>query len=343
MATLTRAQAVAFRRAFADESLQTLEGLYQRAAAEALDILTRAGATLAQRGRARVLLVQYHELLAELDAEAAAWIETNLPRSYQAGITYADREMTALRRVGLNFTSTPRATFALVNREAVAALVAQMQGTVAAAHAQIGRRVADLFRQVAIESTTQGVAGGWTRLQTSKEMQRRLVEEGKLTFRDKLGREWPLERYTEMVARTTMREANVQGTIDRLVDQGIALVQVTTHHAADFCRYYEGKVFSIGETQHPDYPPLSSIGGGPPFHHNCRHALKPFVLRFRSPQQLKAGIPDPSILNQSPADLQRRFRVEYPEVAKAERLRLQEQAAEYRRKAEKRAARKAAA
>jgi len=333
-------RAQAFAAAFTPDAIDSLVAIYRQAAADVLQILARASSTAAQRIRARALLIQYHEILAGLDDEAAAWISTNLPLNYQAGITFADQEMRRLRRVGINTRPTKPQVFALVNREAVALAVQEMQRTLLFANAEIGRRVDDLFRRVGIEATAKGIAEGWTRIETSTEIKEQLVSKGRLLFTDRLGRDWDLDRYTEMVARTTTRQANVQGTVDRLLDHGVQLAQVSAHGAADFCRYYENVVVSLTGEPLDGYPPLSAINGGPPFHPNCRHVLRPFVMRYKSAAQRKAGfVKDPSILDQSPAELQRRFRSAFPGVAKAERERLVQQAAEGRARLERRAAR----
>jgi hypothetical protein len=152
-----------------------------------------------------------------------------------------------------------------------------------------------------------------------------------------------------MVARTTTREAMTQGTINRLQEHGVTLAQVSAHNAEDFCRYYENAIVSL-DGPHPVYPPISAINGGPPFHPRCIHALTPFVERLatdeeksptrQSPESAKAtsgrrygdgakrGIMSPDLLNKSPAELQRRFRKEFPDIARragrraAERKRL---------------------
>jgi len=47
------------------------------------------------------------------------------------------------------------------------------------------------------------------------------------------------------------------------------LVMITSHGAEDWCRFYEGKVFSISGAS-KDYPPLSEApNGGTPFHPRC--------------------------------------------------------------------------
>lgn len=185
----------------------------------------------------------------------------------------------------------------------------------------------DVFRYVGMQAVTRGVVEGKTRLQVSKEIKQRLLEQGRPLFTDRLGRRWDLTNYTEMVARTTTREAMTQGTINRLLEHGIELVQVSAHNAGDFCLYYENAVVSIGPTSHPVYPPISAIGGGPPFHSRCVHVLTPFVERLATPQELERGRTDPSLLNRSPADLQRQFRRGFPERARAEARRMRKPAA----------------
>lgn len=67
-------------------------------------------------------------------------------------------------------------------------------------------------------------------------------------------------------------------------------------------------IVSIGPEPHPIYPPISGIDGGPPFHPNRVHVLTPFVERLATEGERKAGVPEPTVLNRSPAELQRRNR-----------------------------------
>jgi len=113
-----------------------------------------------------------------------------------------------------------------------------------------------------------------------------------------------------------MREAMTQGTMNRLREHGIQLAQVSAHRTTDFCipalswveGYYENVIVSIGPEPHPLYPPISAIGGGPPFHPNCVHVLTPSVERLATEAERKAGVPEPALLNRTPMELQRRYR-----------------------------------
>ena len=331
---ISRRRVKEFREAFTGE-IDSLVAVYRRAAAESLEILSNAAESLFQRRRAKALLRQYHEVLAELRDESAAWISSNLPASYQAGIDFADEGVRRIRRAGVNLGKPQYEVFAGVHREAVAAIVEEMQKTVDVALAQIGRRVDDVFRKVGMQEISRGIAEGRTRVEVSREIESRLRAEGQLKFttkpwKDKAGQfhrgqEWELDRYTEMVARTTTREAMTQGTVNRLQEHNIELAQVSAHNSADFCHYYENVVVSLTGEAVEGYPPISAINGGPPFHPNCAHVLTPFVLALATDKEQRAGKIDEDLLDQTPAQLQRRFREDFPDRAKAEGRRLWQQ------------------
>ena len=230
--------------------------------------------------------------------------------------------VTDYRRAGINLRPrgsgttgrTEREVFAQIHREAIRAVTESMLDVMSKAAQQIGRRVDDVFRREGIRAVAQGLVEGRARVDVSREIERRLIAAGRPDFVDKLGRHWPLDQYAEMVARTTTREAMTQGTIQRLREHGILLAQVSAHNAADFCIYYEGVIVSL-DGKSEVYPPIRAINGGPPFHPRCVHVLTPFVERLATPQERKAGIPDPALLNRTPAELQRKCRKEHLDVA----------------------------
>jgi predicted RNA-binding Zn-ribbon protein involved in translation (DUF1610 family) len=52
------------------------------------------------------------------------------------------------------------------------------------------------------------------------------------------------------------------------------------------CDPLVGIVYSISG-QHPDYPPLSGLNGGPPFHMDCCHSLAPFSQKLEEAGAMK--------------------------------------------------------
>jgi hypothetical protein len=304
-----------FRRAFTSE-IDSLAALYRNATADMIGVLSDASASLLARQRAIAHLRQYQIILAELRDEAAAWIELNIPRAYHVGLEFVDEGVRNIRRAGINVGRRQREVFTQVHREAVAAVTDEMLRTTDFALAQIGRRVDDVFRRIGVEEVAKGIVAGKARVQVSRQIKDRLLAEGRPFFVDRRGRQWQLDRYAEMVARTTTREAMSQGTVNRLREHGIQLAQVSAHWATDFCRYYENVVVSIGDEPHPIYPSISAINGEPPWHPNCVHSLTPFVERLATPEERERGKIAPDLLNKPPAELQRRFRKEFPDLAR---------------------------
>ena len=79
-------------------------------------------------------------------------------------------------------------------------------------------------------------------------------------------RNYSLRTYSELVARTEMRNAQTRGVFDQCEDWDNDLVEVSDHATdCEICKPFEGMVFSISGND-PDYPPLEDE---PPYHPNC--------------------------------------------------------------------------
>ena len=299
-----------FHSAFAGP-IDGYTSLYRNATSESLKVLSDASSTLAQRRYALAHVREYHRVLSDLADESAAWLRVNINDAYLHGIEVGDGELDRIRRIGVNIERPRYEVFAAVHHEAIGAIAEEVIRKTDFALAQIGRRADDVFRTVGVQEVARGIAEGKTRVAVTRSIKERLLREGRANFVDKAGRRWSLDRYGEMVARTTTREAMVQGTIQRLKEHGIELVQITAHACDDFCVYYEGVVANIGAEPHPRYPFLSQIGGGPPFHCNCLHTIVPFVSNLEDAAAHKAGESPSDVWDKSPADMQRRYRREH--------------------------------
>jgi len=85
-------------------------------------------------------------------------------------------------------------------------------------------------------------------------------------------RMYNLGAYARMVARTTLREAQTQATLDQCATYENDLVEVSDHNTdCDICLEYEGNVYSLSGND-PEYPVLDEQ---PPFHPNCKHSILP--------------------------------------------------------------------
>ena len=99
-------------------------------------------------------------------------------------------------------------------------------------------------------------------------------------------RNYDVNDYAEMVARTKLREAQTAGVIQTAMAVNEDLVAVSSNPGCDICNDYAGKIFSISGND-PDFPQLDD---NPPFHPNCRHSLTIYVKDFQPDEQLQEDI-----------------------------------------------------
>lgn len=105
----------------------------------------------------------------------------------------------------------------------------------------------------------------------SKAVKEVFSEKGFTVLLDKAGKQWELERYSEMLARTHILRANNEGVINRAGDFGVDTVQVLTNlDACEYCDGFADKIYSVsGKSK--EYDALA--GNEPPFHPHCRCTL----------------------------------------------------------------------
>lgn len=140
----------------------------------------------------------------------------------------------------------------------------------------IGRRVNGVFRRVGLEQTGRKLAAGQTWQDMKQKVIQGLLDRGQTAFVDRLGRQWRLDTYAEMVARTTTREAASAATLNTCEEFGQDLVRITTHYpTCEICAPLQGKVYSISGRD-SRYPKLTDERR-PAIHPRCRHVLVPYV------------------------------------------------------------------
>lgn len=127
-----------------------------------------------------------------------------------------------------------------------------------------------------------------TRLENANRRAKRLAAlfAGKATdgqFVNVNGRFFQLSNYADLISRTRLAEAAVEGSFQATLAMGIDLVRISDHGPTDrFCDPHAGKVFSVSGRS-SRYPRLRER---PPFHPRCRHALLPFVEELKSEREL---------------------------------------------------------
>lgn len=246
-------------------------------------------------GTAAILSAIQSQIQGQLDAiqqGARTWADQAVRSVYQGSLTLADANLKDA--LGVDFDMSVGYD-APIHLEAMQLLSDAAYTPFEDYTGKIGRRVGDRLRELQLQATRANVLGIDTRASAERKLRQSLKAEGYTSFTDSSGRQWDLKRYTEMVSRTVIREAETQGTVNRLSQMGCELGIISRHNtvskraaakgssqtACDRCGRWEDKVVSLGGgTKGPDgqtYPSVEDARMGGVWHPNCRHNVLPYV------------------------------------------------------------------
>lgn len=224
----------------------------------------------------KAILSQIEQTLTKLGVNVQDFLQTELSDYYKIG---ADEAIEQLDNIGAKIGV--KQGFNRVHNEAIAALVddasrafgESMTGVARSAQLLLGR----ISRETLTQKIAEGVIGGAARKEVGKVIKSTLQEQGLDALIDKAGRSWSLDRYADMLFRTKVVEARNRGMINRMVENGYDLVQVSSHSGTcPICAPWEGKILSArGQT--PGYPTVARAEADGLFHPNCRHAINVLI------------------------------------------------------------------
>jgi hypothetical protein len=270
-------------RRFSDAEINRLIRFYEQAEREILDRINRALLRGNQTEYLAAMKKNVEAILQQLREGNRTWCTEAIPRVYSQGLYSADA---MLKDVG----ASVKAGFGAIHQQAAQVLAENAYQRFEDVVQVIGRQVNDIYRELALENVRGSVVGYDTWKQTAKRFREQLAERGVTGFKDRSGRMWNMRTYTKMVARTTTMEAHLQGTANRLVEQGHDLIKVSTHRGAcPLCTPFEGKILSItGKT--PGYPTLEEARAAGLFHPNCRHAYGLYIDLDKEIEELETEL-----------------------------------------------------
>jgi hypothetical protein len=223
----------------------------------------------------RAILRQIEYILTDLGTDVHEFIKEEIPSYYESG---ADEAILQLRNVGAPIKI--REGFNRVHKEAIFALVDDTSRAFGESLTGVARSANQLLGKATRDAITQNMATGITAGKSLREVKKTIVgtiqQQGLDALIDKSGRTWTLDRYSEMLFRTKAVEARNRGLMNRIVENGYDLVQVSAHGATDVCGQWEGKILSAtGETK--GYPTVADAEAGGLFHPNCKHAINVLI------------------------------------------------------------------
>ncbi|KYN77168.1 hypothetical protein A0J52_09920 [Clostridium sporogenes] len=254
-----------------DIAADQLVKLYQQGYIELLKRYNELSIAGNDTKHTRALLKEIMNILNELDSNTASWIEKIIPESYKMGY-----EAAYIMYPGYE---SKEKYFSGIHKQAIEVIAYNMQSSLLDATQKVGRQANDLYRKIGLDAARKRLMLGESRKWTQEDIKKTLEDNGLTAFVDKAGRNWKLDTYAEVVARTTSREIITQGTINRILESGRDLVQISSHSTTcSICAPLQGKVFSLtGKTE--GYPKYKDYI---PVHPRCRHILMGYIRDFDS-------------------------------------------------------------
>jgi hypothetical protein len=264
-----------------DKRILKLIQLYQQARKDLLDIILKSEIKGTPASYERALLSQVEEELKGLNGSCKKWCQETLPGFYQEGTASIDDFLK-------NHNLPISGSFAKLHKRAIDIIIDNTVTDLVQANKFVGRKIRDELRDVSLEVIGQKLATGRTVHQTKNMLIDRITTQGIAFIKNGKGqvslnnKTYQLDRYAEMVARSTTREATNRGTLNQLTNRGYDLVKISDHNSpCPQCSMYEGRVYSIsGEDKR--FPPLDVAYDGEflNIHPNCIHVITPFIEDF---------------------------------------------------------------
>lgn len=256
-----------------ENNIKKLTTLYNKAYGQIVGELE--GATSFGVANRKAILQQVENILTELGGEVNTTLQKEIKKYYEVG---AKDGVLQLQKV--NADVAVASGFNRIHKEAITSLVDDAQTSFGDSLTGVGRSTQLALNKATKEQlTTQmaiGKVGGKSLDSIKAVLSGTLRQQGLPALKDKSGRTWSLDRYTEMLARTKAVEARNRGLANRVAENGYDLVQVSSHGADDVCGDWEGMILSVsGQTD--GYPTVSDAEADGLFHPNCKHAINVLV------------------------------------------------------------------
>lgn len=267
---------VQIREGRVNDLIGLLESTYKRLVEEIVGA-SEAGKIQRARVMARINLE-----LEALGIDVNEWVKAEIPKYYLDGANVALQD---LRAQGVDISA--RTNFAIINKQAIAALTDDVALSFATAIRTVGRSSNQLLSTALKQQLNYIIADGKltgdARRTVSNNLKVAIQDQGISALTDKGGRQWTLENYSRMLARTKAVEARNQGLTNRMLGLGYDLVQVSNHNSKhQACKDLESKILSLtGRTPRGTKLPGGYVVWGSLqdaiehglFHPNCEHAI----------------------------------------------------------------------
>lgn len=263
-----------------DDEVKTILGVMQELETLGQDAVAKGVSTELTEAKKQALMNEVKAAAVVTDGKVKAWLVPAMAEIYVSSVQEQDK---LLAKFGIN-TKGGRITVEVL--KAAPELAPHLQAVnalISDAYMDFGSGLTgwvkgnehilnDVVRKQIQSKISLGRLTGEAVRDIKKEIMSVLERQGLRSLIDRGGREWTLDRYSEMLARTHLIKANTEAAVNRAIEFEVDIMEVSDHGTEDeLCGQYEGKIYSLSGKS-TEYPRLPEF---PPFHPNCKHTLLP--------------------------------------------------------------------
>ncbi|WP_404285423.1 phage minor capsid protein [Glutamicibacter arilaitensis] len=306
-----------FRPDDATDLAEAIRDMYVRSESLILQELARAVAKSANAPdwlterlmSQRRMISALDKILNDLDNEIPGAVEEVTKLAFNRGQGFADADLKGVGiSMDLNGAVRDTSTDVVLARAAVQPLSAM--------RLQVRRWTMDVYAKVGLLAAEQVASGAFTRRDASLRFLQQLAGQGVVGFVDRAKRSWEMGAYAEMVGRTTVAQAALEGHAERLESYGVDTVIVSNApEECKICRPFEGQVLSLrGKTEgtlsdgRTVMMTLAEAKGRGLFHPNCRHSHSIYLPGITKGPGRDTADPQGDALRQRQRAFERRIR-----------------------------------
>lgn len=266
------------------------------------------------RRQQEMLFKQVDDIISGLSANSLNYVRGTFPLYYF--LSLAETDKLTLQLPGVQIINNKSG---VVHRQALRRAQNDLYTDLARNTVFMSNTAKTIIRDNAKELLAAMIQSGDSYITVKADLRRRLEQSGIASFTDRRRRKWKISSYVDMAVRTKSRILHNEGTMNRLQEyagiygynESFDTIQISSHGAKDWCRYYENKCFSIsGNSQ--KYPSIETLPNRPfnSLHPNCKHLFLPYIPMLRG----EGEIIDESYQNMDVNELNK---IEYHERRKA--------------------------